>query len=416
MRVIHAADFHLDSPLRGLAAYDTAPVEAIRTTSRRALVRLVDTVIEREAALLLIAGDVFDGDWNDYNTGLFYVQQLSRLTAAGIRVVSISGNHDAASKLTKALTLPDGVVHFGTAASETVVFDDLAIAVHGQSYAEPAERRNLAAFYPPPRTDMVNFGLLHTGLEGRTGHARYAPCTVDDLRARAYDYWALGHIHTREIVARDPWVVFAGCLQGRHINEPGAHGAVEIIIDAGNIAVVDWLDLDVARWQRVRVDVAEGIDPPTAFTEALRRAVTPETTLDLIRIETTGPAAGWPLKQLEAEARAAADRVRPEGIWIEKVVRVDTGAVAAMPTPSSDADALDQLTTLLSVAGDDPALQTIIASEIDAVLAKLPHHDLQQALLADRLHGWKNSDAELDPGFLEPTLYAIARRLKSLTG
>jgi len=78
-RFIHAADIHLDSPLRGLDRYDGAPVEEIRGATRRALENLVDVCLAERVAFLLIAGDIYDGDWKDYNTGLFFHRQMSRL-------------------------------------------------------------------------------------------------------------------------------------------------------------------------------------------------------------------------------------------------------------------------------------------------------------------------------------------------
>jgi DNA repair protein SbcD/Mre11 len=107
LRFIHAADIHLDSPLKGLEQYEGAPVDEIRGATRRALENLVDLAIDREVDFLLIAGDLYDGDWKDHNTGLFFVAQMHRLREADIPVVMISGNHDAANKMTRTLRLPD---------------------------------------------------------------------------------------------------------------------------------------------------------------------------------------------------------------------------------------------------------------------------------------------------------------------
>ena len=76
-KFIHAADIHLDSPLRGLARYEGAPVDRIRGATREALKRLVQTAIDENVAFIVIAGDLFDGDWRDYNTGLFFAGQMS---------------------------------------------------------------------------------------------------------------------------------------------------------------------------------------------------------------------------------------------------------------------------------------------------------------------------------------------------
>ena len=110
--------------------------------------------------------------------------------------------------------------------------------------------------YPAPVDGWFNIGLLHTAC-GSSAHATYAPCSLDDLVRRNYDYWALGHVHTRGELCRDPWVVFPGNLQGRHINEEGSRGATLVTVDDGRVVSVAHHALDVLRWRRLRVDVPE---------------------------------------------------------------------------------------------------------------------------------------------------------------
>ena len=223
---LHAADIHLDSPLKGLERYENAPVERIRGATRRAFTRLIDLAIEKRVDFVLIAGDLYDGDWRDYNTGLYLVRQLGRLRDARIPVFVIAGNHDAANKMTRMLRLPDNVRFLAHDRPETVRLDDLGVAIHGQSFAKAAVTENLAAAYPAPVSGYINIGLLHTGMGGADGHERYAPCTLEELRLRGYDYWALGHIHARQVLCNDPPVVFAGNVQGRHIRETGPKGCL----------------------------------------------------------------------------------------------------------------------------------------------------------------------------------------------
>ena len=109
MKFIHAAYVHLDSPLRGLERYEGAPVDEIRGATRRALENLFELAIDREVDFVLIAGDLYDGDWKDHNTGLFFVKQAARLHEASIPIYMISGNHDAANRMTRSLRMPDNV-------------------------------------------------------------------------------------------------------------------------------------------------------------------------------------------------------------------------------------------------------------------------------------------------------------------
>ena len=256
-RFIHAADIHLDSPLRGLETHEDAPVDEIRGASRRAFENLIDVAIEEEVAFILIAGDLYDGDWKDYNTGLFFISQMGRLGKAGIKAFIVSGNHDAANQITKTMPLPDNVKLFSHKKPTSEKLDDLDVIIHGQSYASRAVTENLVTQFPQHDPNYFNIGLLHTSLNGREGHEDYAPCTLDDLKSKGYDYWALGHIHKREVVSEDPLIIFPGNIQGKHIKETGAKGATLVTVEDKVITEIEELELDVLRWAICQVDLSE---------------------------------------------------------------------------------------------------------------------------------------------------------------
>lgn len=260
MRVIHAADLHIDSPLRGLGRIEGAPVDDIRLATRRAFTRLVDVCLEDQVSLLVLAGDVFDGEWRDFNTGLFFVRELARLRDVGTRVVMVRGNHDAESVLARHIPLPEHVYTFPVEAPATLELPELGLAVHGQSYGSRSVEDNLAELYPERRRDLLNIGVLHTNAVGAAEHSNYAPCTVQQLVRRGYDYWALGHVHRREILHVDPWVVYPGNLQGRHVREPGPRGCTVVDIDNLRIRSVEHRDLDVLRWAEVTLSAVGAAD------------------------------------------------------------------------------------------------------------------------------------------------------------
>ena len=272
---LHAADIHLDSPLRGLEAYADAPVNQLRQATRRAFDSLIDLAIAERVAFVLLAGDLYDGEWKDYNTGLFFIDRLSRLRKEKIRVFLASGNHDAASQITKSLRLPDNVHLFSTKQPETILLEELGVAVHGQGYDKRVLAENIARNYPQGLPHHLNIGLLHTSLSGRQGHEPYAPCSLDDLKAKGYDYWALGHVHLREEASRSPWIVFPGNIQGRHIHETGAKGATLVRVAEGCISAVEHRDLDVLRWSLCRVDLTDCATVDLAI-DAVRHAMETE--------------------------------------------------------------------------------------------------------------------------------------------
>lgn len=329
-RFLHAADLHLDSPLRGLDAHDGAPVNILRSAMRGALINLVDLAIAERVDFLVIAGDVYDGDWKDHSTGLFFRKQMHRLQEQAIPVYLISGNHDAASVISRKLTLPDNVHSFSTRQAESKRVDGLPVAIHGRGFPHRAVPENLAREYPDATAGLFNLGLLHTSLTGREGHDTYAPCTVDDLVSRGYDYWALGHIHQPEIVLQDPWIVFSGNTQGRTVRETGPRGCRLVTVDdSRQVRSVEWHSLDVIRWQILRVDLGGLTDEHQAWERigsSLRNSLADaEGRLMATRMELTGATElhhsivrDWPRWRAEISARA--DELGSEAVWLEKVI------------------------------------------------------------------------------------------------
>ncbi len=327
MKILHAADLHIDSPLWGLSQYEGAPVDEIRGATRRAAVRLVDAALTYEVSLVVIAGDVFDGDWRDFSTGLFWIGQLNRLRDAGIPVVMISGNHDAASEITRNLTLPDNATMLSAEAPQTIDFPNLGLAVVGQSYSERATVDDLAAGYPPASAGVCTIGVLHTSLSGRPGHGNYAPTSIDVLRSKGYAYWALGHVHQREIVSRDPWIVFPGNPQGRHAKEVGEKGATLVTITDGEVVDVTAIPLDAVRWASLEIDLSEIVEMQDVVTVvrghfAQLRRENPDR-LCAVRIRVCGRTQVhdelWRQPgRIEAEIRAIANEF--DDLWVEKVV------------------------------------------------------------------------------------------------
>ncbi len=263
MKLVHAADLHLDSPLRGLPSGEGAPVERVREATRKAFHKLVDLCLKEKASALLLAGDVFDGDWKDFSTGLFFVKELERLRP--MPVFLVRGNHDAMSEVTRQLRLPEHVHEFSEDAAETKIVGELA--VHGLSFSRRVTSENLVPRYPPPVAGLFNIGILHTSCDGRPGHAPYAPCRVEELVQKGYDYWALGHVHAHEVLHERPWVVYPGNTQGRHIKETGAKGCVVVTVD-GREARIKHVPLDVVRWRLIEIALGEDDDVDALYARA----------------------------------------------------------------------------------------------------------------------------------------------------
>jgi len=377
-RFIHAADIHLDSPLRGLSAYENAPAQQLRNASREALKELVTKAIEDSVSFVVFAGDLYDGDWRDYNTGIFFAMQMGRLAKAGIRAFVLHGNHDAESEMTKKLVLPDNVIVFSSRSAQVHKIDDLKVALHGQSFANRATEENLAASYKAKVSDHFNIGVLHTALQGYAAHANYAPCTVDELHSKNYDYWALGHVHEYQKWEGPSTIVFPGNLQGRHVRETGRKGAVSVTVDDSGNSIIERLYLDVLRWEVLKVDVSEysAIDEVAravgrGLTGLLEADEVPRAVRVLLEGETRlhgvmfGNAAG-----LRAQVLAQAAAIDAGRLWVEKVKIVTT----PLGTPQSSGEsreALAELQEIFAEASDDPEFLEHLREQLQPFLNKV---------------------------------------------
>jgi DNA repair protein SbcD/Mre11 len=397
-RFFHAADIHLDSPLRGLAGQEGNAVARVRTASREALETLVGLALEEKVDFLIIAGDLYDGDWRDYKTGLFFAAQMGRLNKEGIPVYLLHGNHDAESQITRPLDLPDNVHVFGTRNPETFALDELKVALHGQSFRQRDVTGNLVPDYPAPVSGAFNIGVLHTGLGGMGGHENYAPCAIEDLTNKGYDYWALGHVHQASVLHEKPHVVFPGNLQGRHARETGAKGASLVTVEDGDIVELTTVPCDVVRWAvlTVSLDNAEKVgDVIDQVHDAVEAAANEaDGRLLACRIVLEGRTAVHDQlvaseDRMLAEARAGALGLGDEVAWVEKVV-ISTEPEVDAQTLAEREDAIGELQRLLQEATGDTDLLAQIEDDIGRLVRQLPHKirgDIDDSVLKTAVDG-----------------------------
>lgn len=380
-RFLHAADIHLDSPLIGLGKFEEASAEQIQAASREALENLVQFARDESVDFVVIAGDLYDGNWKDYSTGLYFNRQMGRLNQAKIPVFILKGNHDAASQITKSLQLPDNVRVFDHKKPQSLEVEGLDVVLHGQSFPKQHVHDNLVPDYPIPVKGVVNIGVLHTGLEGGTIHVDYAPCKLGELVTKGYDYWALGHVHEHKILNEDPYVVYPGNLQGRNIREVGPKGACLITVEGGAVASVEHVPMDVARWAELRVDVAgaEAFDQVTeAMAKTIEEAVEEQADGRLLacRIVLGGASAmdgslRARIPELRAEATAATFRRGEPEAWIEKV-RVETVSPVSMDELIERADLLAEVLESIPDALEDDEFIQSLNTTLQAFWAALP--------------------------------------------
>jgi len=303
MRFVHLADAHLDAPFVGRSA---GVRERLREASRQAFRRAVDLALDEEVHAFLVAGDLFDGERLSFQTERFLLEQLERLSGAGIVTVYATGNHDPGrvGHRGQELEWPDGVVVVGGREPERV-------DVHGPDggrigritaagHETDHETRDLAAGFPAPDAGAPEVALLHTqvvGARSSDAHHRYAPAELETLRRSGYDYWALGHVHLRQELSERPPIWYAGNLQGRHPGETGARGVLLVEVEKGAGASVEFRPLAPVRWEHLEVGGLEEVRSLDALSGAVRKGWSEARARDpglpgaewILRVELRGP-------------------------------------------------------------------------------------------------------------------------------
>jgi DNA repair exonuclease SbcCD nuclease subunit len=257
---VHTADLHLDAPFTGLSADDPTVGGDLAEATYRAFAGVVDVCLERDADFLVIAGDAYNSADRSFRAQLRFRAELERLAEQEIEVFVVHGNHDPLGGWSAKLDMPPNVHVFPSdrvERFEIVQEGELVAAVYGRSFGARAEAQNLALGYRRQAGDPFAIGVLHANVGGNPDYDPYAPASLSDLRSLGLDYWALGHIHKQEVLAQDPWVVYAGSPQGLNPRETGIHGCIVVEVRGGTVMDAEAVDLAPVSWAQTEVDVGE---------------------------------------------------------------------------------------------------------------------------------------------------------------
>lgn len=384
-KLLHTADLHLDSPLVTVALRDDGLRAAVENATRGALDRIVDIAIEEGVAAVLIAGDLYDGGQRSMKTAAYLLSAFRRLAAEGIRVFVIRGNHDAESTITREIAWPDNVHVFDGRGGHVMLTE--GIAVHGVSFRDPQAPDSLVPKFRAV-SGAVNIGMLHTSLGGAEGHDPYAPCSVADLVAAGFDYWALGHVHKRTVHHEAPFVVMPGMPQGRDMGEDGPKSVTLIHVGEDGLRIEE-RPTAALEFRRDSLDVSdcEGAsdlhdriaDRVAALSDAPAHVVA--------QLTLTGATPlNWQLRRdadlLHAVAVDAAEAVG--SVWIDRIE-----IATRLPDAQAPSDtAADAIAALIAEAAGAPGLPEEAGALVTAVLSDLPpelrdHWGADEAALAE---------------------------------
>ncbi|NLP49963.1 DNA repair exonuclease [Bacillus sp. RO1] len=293
IRFLHAADLHLDSPFKGLSHLPQQIFDQIRKSTFQSLTTLINAAIHHHVDFVLLAGDLFDLEQRSLIAQATLRKEFLRLKEVGIQVYIIHGNHDYLSEEHALFKYPDNVHIFsGEVERKTYIKDDEELAcIYGFSYKQRHLTENMTSYYEKEdQTIPFHIGMLHGNLSGREEHDPYAPYTLPDLLDKEFHYWALGHIHKREILHHHPPIVYPGNIQGRHKKEQGDKGCYLVDLLDDGIPELTYIETSAIQWEDLEIPINElhTVDQLMEKTKQAMDAIRVEGKGKLLRLTYTG--------------------------------------------------------------------------------------------------------------------------------
>ncbi|EAD5402693.1 exonuclease SbcCD subunit D [Listeria monocytogenes] len=272
IQFLHMADLHLDSPFIGLSTLPQPLFSAIQESTFQSLERITTVAIKEAVDFVLIAGDIYDSEDQSVRAQARFAKEMKRLEAANIPVFMIHGNHDFIEKHKEKLALPSNVHVF----SEQVevmshkTTTGVSVNIYGFSYNERHIRSSRVGEYKIQGDADFHIALLHgSEVSSSEEHDVYAPFRVQEISRKGFDYWALGHIHKRQLLAESPSIYYPGNIQGRNRKESGEKGASIITLSEAS-TTIDFIGTSPIIWEEAVITLPENSEINAFYRETTK--------------------------------------------------------------------------------------------------------------------------------------------------
>lgn len=255
IRFFHCADLHLDSPFKGMSDLPSHAFKRLRNSTFDAFQQLINDAIQERPDFILIVGDLYDGEERSLRAQQIFQKGMEQLALYNIPVIISYGNHDHLSGKWTRFSLPSNVQAM-PAETKTITLHirGMNVNITGFSYRERHIPQAMVQSYPVATDrEAIHIGMLHGSIRGDATHDVYAPFTIEDLLSKQYDYWALGHIHKRQILHENPMIVYPGNIQSRHRKELGVKGFYDIELSKGQ-ATYNFRPASAVVFEEIEVD------------------------------------------------------------------------------------------------------------------------------------------------------------------
>lgn len=260
IRFIHCADLHIDSPFKGISEINEELRDILYNSTFQSFRNIVDLAIENQVHAVLIAGDIYDGADKSLKAQLRFREELTRLSDQGIPSFIVAGNHDPLDSWSASITWPKMARFFegDKVGKHPLVVDGVTVAeIYGISFPKQNVTDNLALQFDRDNDELPAIAILHTNIGENTGHKSYAPATIEDLKSRKMDYWALGHVHTQKLLNENsPVILYSGNSQARNPRELGKKGCALVSMEKDGSCELTHHSTDIVRYHSGNIDIS----------------------------------------------------------------------------------------------------------------------------------------------------------------
>ncbi|MGL4721946.1 MAG: metallophosphoesterase family protein [Desulfovibrionaceae bacterium] len=332
---IHAADIHLDTPFRNIS--QSLPEECKKMLCGapvKALHNIADIAVNKGVDCVIFAGDIYNGVDKSIAGQLELINFAKILEKEDIPFFIAHGNHDPFVSDIQTLSYPDNTFVFPPIPHSRYLYNksnEVVAVIHGISHEVQHEERNLAALFSPEETSLFQIAVLHCTLGNIDTRSKiqYAPCSLEGLLSSGMHYWALGHVHTRDVLHQYPHVVYPGNTQGLHSNERGLRGVYHVHVDNGtvtmefhNTAPVIFKDITlILDEEETWNSLLEKIEP--AMEDVLRAESVDNVEFFIVTLSLQGASSlNSLLREQSSELQGVFQKILPTSfpVWIQNVV------------------------------------------------------------------------------------------------
>lgn len=259
-RFLQCGDLHLGTPFKYLKSLGKQVDEFANRATYRSFEAIVDLALEQRVHGVIITGDIYDSETHNLEAQVRFAHECERLNGEHIPVFMVQGNHDPAESWAAHMELPANVHVFSATQSERiplVVHGKTVAYVYGISTSHENRDTNVSALLKAEKGDPFSIGVFHGTVGVSEQHELVGPCKLDDLVNGNMDYWAIGHIHKRQVLHEKPYVVYSGNTQGLDRKESGPKGCYLVDVDSRGDVSLTFHETGAVRFEDVEIDITK---------------------------------------------------------------------------------------------------------------------------------------------------------------